>query len=89
LRAEHISEGEMPASNMQVVSKVLSEHSSNQFLRSVGLKTPTSSKSGSSHESGFGSNLQLKRQQLFKVNLKTYGRKFMMLRKNGQGHRGS
>jgi peptidoglycan hydrolase CwlO-like protein len=33
------------------VSKVLSEHSSNEFLRSVGLKTPTSSKSRSSHES--------------------------------------
>jgi hypothetical protein len=37
----------------------------------------------------FGSNLQLKQQQLFKVNLKTYGRKFKMLRKNGKGHRGS
>jgi hypothetical protein len=50
-RAEPIPEGEMPASSVQVMSKVLSEHSSNQFLRSVSLKTPTSSKSGSSHES--------------------------------------
>jgi carbamoylphosphate synthase large subunit len=50
-RAEPIPEGEMLASSMQVVSKALSKHSSNQFLRSVGLKTPTSSKSGSSHES--------------------------------------
>jgi molecular chaperone GrpE (heat shock protein) len=51
LRAEPIPEGEMPASSVQVVSKVLSEHRSNQFLKSVGLKTPTSSKSGSLHES--------------------------------------
>jgi molecular chaperone GrpE (heat shock protein) len=41
----------MPASSVQVVLKVLSQHSSNQFLMSVGLQTPTSSKSGSSHES--------------------------------------
>jgi hypothetical protein len=33
--------------------------------------------------------LQLKQQQLFKVNLMTYGRKFKILRKSGQGHRGS
>jgi hypothetical protein len=51
LRDESIPEGEMPASSVQVVSKVLSQHSSNQFLKSVSLKTPTSSKSGSSHES--------------------------------------
>jgi hypothetical protein len=51
LRAEYIPKGEMPASNVQVVSKILSHHSSNQFLKSVGLQTPTSSKSGSSHES--------------------------------------
>jgi molecular chaperone GrpE (heat shock protein) len=51
LRAEPIPEGETPASSMQVVAKVLSQHSSNQFLKSVGLKTPTSSKSASSHES--------------------------------------
>jgi hypothetical protein len=51
LRAEPIPEGEMPASNMQVMSKVLSQHNSNQFLKSVGLQTPTSSKSGSSHAS--------------------------------------
>jgi hypothetical protein len=51
LRAEPIPEGEMPASSVQVVSKVLSQHSSNQFLKSVSLKTPTSSMSQSSHES--------------------------------------
>jgi molecular chaperone GrpE (heat shock protein) len=60
LRAEPIPEGEMPASSVQVVSKVLSEHSSNQFLRSVGLKTPTSSKSGSSHESELREQLAAK-----------------------------
>jgi molecular chaperone GrpE (heat shock protein) len=51
LRAKPIPEGEMPASSVHVVLKVLSQHNSNQFLKSVGLKTPTSSKSGSSHES--------------------------------------
>jgi hypothetical protein len=51
LRAEPIPEREIPASSVQVMSKVLSQHSSNQFLKSVGLQAPTSSKSGSSHES--------------------------------------
>jgi hypothetical protein len=90
LRAEPIPEGEMPASSVQVVSKVLSEHSSNQFLRSVGLKTPTSSKSGSSHES------ELREQLVDEVTIAVQGeledlrkKKFKMLRKNGQGHRGS
>jgi molecular chaperone GrpE (heat shock protein) len=51
LRVEPIPGGEMPTSSVQVVSKVPSQHSSNQFLKSVGLQTPSSSKSGSSHES--------------------------------------
>ncbi|CAN6362526.1 unnamed protein product [Urochloa humidicola] len=51
LRAEPVPEGEMPASSVQVVSKVLSQNSSNQFLKSVGFQTPPSSKSGSSNES--------------------------------------
>jgi hypothetical protein len=45
LRAEPVAEGEMPASSVQLVSKVLSQSSSHQFLKSVGIKTPASSKS--------------------------------------------
>jgi molecular chaperone GrpE (heat shock protein) len=51
LRTEPISEGEMPASSVQVVSKVLSQNSSNLFLKNVGFQTPPSSKSVSSNES--------------------------------------
>jgi molecular chaperone GrpE (heat shock protein) len=50
LRTEPVSEGEMPASSMQVVSKVLSQNSSNLFLKNVGFQTPPSSKSVSSNE---------------------------------------
>jgi molecular chaperone GrpE (heat shock protein) len=51
LRTEPVPEGEMPASSVQVVSKVLSQNSSNLFLKNVGFQTPPSSKSGSSNES--------------------------------------
>jgi molecular chaperone GrpE (heat shock protein) len=51
LRAEPVAEGEMPASSVQLVSKVLSQNSSHQFPKSVGIKTPASSKSASSNQS--------------------------------------
>jgi molecular chaperone GrpE (heat shock protein) len=51
LRAEPILEGNEISSSVQVVSKVLSQNSSNQFLISVGFTTPTSSKSRTSNES--------------------------------------
>jgi molecular chaperone GrpE (heat shock protein) len=51
LRAEPVAEGEMPASNVHLVSKVLSQSSSHQFLKSVGIKTSASSKSSSSNQS--------------------------------------
>ena len=51
LRAEPVAEGETPPSSVQVVSKVLSQNSSHHFLKSVGIKTLTSSKSSSSKES--------------------------------------
>ncbi|XP_021315244.1 uncharacterized protein LOC110436768 [Sorghum bicolor] len=51
LRSEPVAEGVAPASSVEVVSKVLSHNSSHQFLKSVGIKTPASSKSSSSNES--------------------------------------
>ena len=51
LRAELVAEGEMPASSVHLVSKVLSQSSSHQFLKSVGIKTSASSKSSSSNQS--------------------------------------
>jgi molecular chaperone GrpE (heat shock protein) len=51
LRAAPVAEGEMPTSSVQLVSKVLSQTSSHQFLKSVGIKTPASSKSSSSNQS--------------------------------------
>lgn len=51
LRTEPVSEGEMSASSVQVMSKVLSQNSSNLFLKNVGFQTPPSSKSVSSNES--------------------------------------
>jgi molecular chaperone GrpE (heat shock protein) len=45
LRAEPVEEGVTPPSSVEVVSKVLSKNSCHHFLKSVGLKTPTSSKS--------------------------------------------
>jgi molecular chaperone GrpE (heat shock protein) len=51
LRTEPVPEGEMPASSVQVVSKVLSQNSSNLFLKNVGSQTLPSSKSVSSNES--------------------------------------
>jgi molecular chaperone GrpE (heat shock protein) len=51
LKTEPVPEGEMPASGVQVVSKVLSQNSSNLFLKNVGFRTLPSSKSGSSNES--------------------------------------
>ncbi|XP_020407724.1 uncharacterized protein [Zea mays] len=49
LRAE--PEGEMPASSVHLVSKVLSQSSSHQFLKSVGIKTSATSKASSSNHS--------------------------------------
>jgi hypothetical protein len=60
LRTEPVFEGEMPASSVQVVSKVLSQNSSNLFLKNVGFQTPPSSKSVSSMKVSLGSKLQLK-----------------------------
>jgi peptidoglycan hydrolase CwlO-like protein len=51
LRTKPVPECDEPASNVQVMSKMLSQNSSNQFLKSVGFKTPTSSKFGTSNES--------------------------------------
>ncbi|XP_023157744.1 uncharacterized protein [Zea mays] len=51
LRAEPVAEGEMPASSVHLVSKVLSQSSSHHFLKSVGIKTSASSKSSSSNQS--------------------------------------
>jgi hypothetical protein len=51
LRVEPVADGEIAASSVEVVSKVLLKNSSHIFLKSVGMKTPTSSKSSSSHES--------------------------------------
>jgi hypothetical protein len=51
LRTELVFEGEMPASCVQVVSKVLSQNNSNLFLKNVGFQTLPSSKSVSSNES--------------------------------------
>jgi len=51
LRAEPVAEGETAVSSVQVVSQVLSQNSSNHFLKSVGIKPVASSKSSSSNES--------------------------------------
>jgi hypothetical protein len=51
LRAEPVAKGEMPASSVHLVSKVLSQSSSHQFLKSVGIKTSASSKASSSNQS--------------------------------------
>jgi molecular chaperone GrpE (heat shock protein) len=51
LRAEPIAEGEMSASSVQLVSKVMSQNSSHQFLKRIGIKTSASSNSSSSNES--------------------------------------
>jgi hypothetical protein len=51
LRTELVFEGEMPASCVQVMSKVLSQNNSNLFLKNVGFQTLPSSKSVSSNES--------------------------------------
>ena len=51
LRAQPVPEGETPVSSVEVISKVLPQNSSNQFLKSVGITTPGSSKSTSTNES--------------------------------------
>ncbi|XP_066306571.1 uncharacterized protein [Miscanthus floridulus] len=51
LRTEPVAEGETAVSSVQVVSQVLSQNSSNLFLKSVGIKLVPSSKSSSSNES--------------------------------------
>jgi len=51
LRTEPVAEGETAVSSVQVVSQVLSQNSSNLFLKSVGIKPVPSSKSSSSNES--------------------------------------
>ncbi|XP_066390771.1 uncharacterized protein [Miscanthus floridulus] len=48
LRTEPVAEGETAVSSVQVVSQVLSQNSSNLFLKSVGIKPVPSSKSSSS-----------------------------------------
>ena len=51
LRTEPVAEGETVVSSVRVVSQVLSQNSSNLFLKSVGIKPVPSSKSSSSNES--------------------------------------
>ena len=51
LRTEPVAKGETAVSSVQVVSQVLSQNSSNLFLKSVGIKPVPSSKSSSSNES--------------------------------------
>jgi molecular chaperone GrpE (heat shock protein) len=60
LRVEPVAEAEMRASNVQLVSKVLSHSSSHQFLKSIGFKTPASSKSSSSNQSELREQLAAK-----------------------------
>jgi hypothetical protein len=50
----------MPASSVQLVSKVLSQNRSHQFLKSVIIKTPASSKSSSSNQSELQKQLAAK-----------------------------
>jgi hypothetical protein len=50
LRAQ-VPEGEALVSSVEVISKVLSQNNNNQFLKSVGIKTPGSNKSSSTNES--------------------------------------
>jgi hypothetical protein len=80
LRTEPVSEGEMSASSVQVMSKVLSQNSSNLFLKNVGFQTPHPPSQYHQMKVSLGSNLQLKRRQLFKVNWMTSNRKFKMQR---------
>ena len=47
LREQPVAEGETTVSSVQVVSQVLSQNSSNIFLKSVGIKQVPSSKSSS------------------------------------------
>ena len=51
LRAQPVPEGDTTVSSVEVISKVLPQNSSNQFLKSVGITTPGSSKSTSTNES--------------------------------------
>jgi len=51
LRAQHVPEGDTPVSSVEVISKMLPQNSSNQFLKSVGITTPGSNKSTSTNES--------------------------------------
>ena len=51
LRAQPVPEGDTAVSSVEVISKVLPQNSSNQFLKSVGITTPGSSKSTSTNES--------------------------------------
>ncbi|CAD6235045.1 unnamed protein product [Miscanthus lutarioriparius] len=51
LRIKPVAEGETAVSSVQVVSQVLSQNSSNLFLKSVCIKPVPSSKSSSSNES--------------------------------------
>ena len=51
MRAQPVPEGDAPVSSVEVISKVLPQNSSNQFLKSVGITTPGSSKSTSTNES--------------------------------------
>jgi len=60
LRAEPVAEGETAVSSVQVVSQVLSQNSSNHFLKSVGIKPVASSKSSSSNESELREELAAK-----------------------------
>jgi len=51
LRAQPVPEGDAPVSSVEVISMVLPQNSSNQFLKSVGITTPGSNKSTSTNES--------------------------------------
>jgi hypothetical protein len=50
LRAQPIEEGETPVSSINIVSKSLSQTSSQLFLKSLGIKQVGSSKSSSTNE---------------------------------------
>ena len=89
LRAEPVAEGETPPSSVQVVSKVLSQNSSHHFLKSVGIKTPTSSKSSSSKESELREELAAEAAAAVQVELDELKKKMKKLWKSRRGHKWS
>ena len=89
LRAQPVPEGDTAVSSVEVISKVLPQNNSNQFLKSVGITTPGSSKSTSTNESELREQLAAEARAAIQYEIDELRRRSEAAGKDGEDTTGS